>query len=88
VNYADIGIALTQPATKRGSIENHSPKIAAKYAAGESSKIYSQEELVAEMTAAFLEAQAGIIEDDFQTRLRICTAGSGRGNLVRTWTVQ
>jgi antirestriction protein ArdC len=36
------------------------------YAAGESRKIYCEEELVAEMTAAFLGAHAGIIEDDFE----------------------
>jgi antirestriction protein ArdC len=36
------------------------------YAAGESRKIYCEEELVAEMTAAFLGAYAGIIEDDFE----------------------
>ncbi len=35
-------------------------------AAGESRKIYCEEELVAEMTAAFLGAHAGIIEDDFE----------------------
>lgn len=34
-------------------------------AAGENRKIYCLEELVAEMTAAFLCANAGIIEDDF-----------------------
>ena len=36
------------------------------YAAGESRKTYCEEELVAEMTAAFLGAHAGIIEDDFE----------------------
>ncbi len=36
------------------------------HAAGESRKIYCEEELVAEMTAAFLGAHAGIIEDDFE----------------------
>lgn len=35
-------------------------------AVGEAKKIYCQEELVAEMTAAFLGARAGIIEDDFE----------------------
>jgi antirestriction protein ArdC len=35
-------------------------------AAGQGRKIYGQEELVAEMTAAFLGAQAGIIEDGFE----------------------
>lgn len=33
---------------------------------GEASKIYGLEELVAEMAAAFLGAEAGIIEDDFE----------------------
>ena len=36
------------------------------YAAGESKKIYCKEELVAEMTAAFLGVHAGIIEDNFE----------------------
>lgn len=36
------------------------------YAVGESKKIYCQEELVAEMTAAFVGARAGIIEDGFE----------------------
>ena len=34
-------------------------------ATGEAAKIYGVEELVAEMTAAYLGAAAGIIEDDF-----------------------
>ena len=37
-----------------------------RYAVGDDRKIYCQEELVAEMTAAFLGAQAGIIEDGFE----------------------
>ena len=37
-----------------------------RYAVGDHRKIYCQEELVAEMTAAFLGAQAGIIEDGFE----------------------
>lgn len=36
------------------------------YAAGDSKKVYCQEELVAEMTAAFVGARAGIIEDGFE----------------------
>ena len=36
------------------------------YAVGDSRKIYCEEELFAEMTAAFLGAHAGIIEDDFE----------------------
>lgn len=36
------------------------------FVVGDSKKIYCQEELVAEMTAAFLSAHAGIVEDDFQ----------------------
>lgn len=35
------------------------------YVVGDAKKIYCEEELVAEMTAAFLGAHAGIIEDDF-----------------------
>ena len=37
-----------------------------RYAVGEANKIYCLEELVAEMTAAFLGASAGIIEDGFE----------------------
>ena len=37
------------------------------YAAGDSQKIYCKEELVAEMTAAFLGVHAGIIEDNFES---------------------
>lgn len=37
-----------------------------RYAVGETNKIYCLEELVAEMTAAFLGARAGIIEDGFE----------------------
>jgi antirestriction protein ArdC len=37
-----------------------------RYAVGEAKKIYCLEELVAEMTAAFLGASAGIIEDGFE----------------------
>ena len=33
---------------------------------GESAKTYCMEELVAEMAAAFLSAEAGIVEDDFE----------------------
>lgn len=36
------------------------------YASGSAQKIYCQEELVAEMTAAFLGVRAGIIEDDLE----------------------
>ncbi len=37
-----------------------------RYAVGEERKIYGLEELVAEMTAAFLGASAGIVEDGFE----------------------
>lgn len=37
-----------------------------RYAVGDAQKTYCLEELVAEMTAAFLGASAGIIEDDFE----------------------
>ena len=37
-----------------------------RYAAGDDKKIYCLEELVAEMTAAFLGASAGIVEDGFE----------------------
>lgn len=37
-----------------------------RYAVGDDKKTYCLEELVAEMTAAFLGASAGIIEDDFE----------------------
>lgn len=37
-----------------------------RYAVGDDKKTYCLEELVAEMTAAFLGARAGIIEDDFE----------------------
>ena len=43
-----------------------------RYAVGEDKKIYCLEELVAEMTAAFLGASAGIIEDGFENSA--CTA--------------
>jgi antirestriction protein ArdC len=36
------------------------------FSVGESKKVYCQEELVAEMTAAFLSAHAGIVEDGFE----------------------
>jgi antirestriction protein ArdC len=35
-------------------------------AAGEARKVYAEEELVAEMSASFLNAHAGIIEEEIQ----------------------
>lgn len=61
-----------------------------RYAVGEHQKIYCEEELVAEMTAAFLGAHAGIIEDGFENSAAYLRGWLGVLQVKdhRTWLVK
>lgn len=61
--YHELAHSTGHPSrlNRRSLVENRGM-----YAVGDSRKIYCKEELVAEMTAAFLGAHAGIIEDEFE----------------------